>query len=281
MNNNIIKQLKKENKISIPNHLIDNIQYLVYGGSTAYGVSNNESDIDIYGFTIPTKEDIYPYLHNNYIYGFDDPPNVFTHFTQHNIDDKYDITIYSIIKFFYLLMKNNPMALESLYVKEDKIIYMTEIGKLIRDSRHIFISKGFIHSFAGFAYSQLHKMQTKNPIGSRKHKLINGIDYKFAYHAVRLLLEMEQLLLTNDMDLEKDAQLLYDIRKGIYTPKWLIDYCESKINYLKEYNSSLQHSPNRTEIKALLLNCLHIHNKNIYPKKIPNELLVIKDRNII
>lgn len=261
MSNNIVQQLKNENKLLIPDHLLNNIQYLVYVGSHAYGVNTETSDYDIHGFTIPNQEDIYPYMHKNIIYGFDDPPDVFHQFTKHHIDDKYDVTIYSIVKFFYLLLKNNPMTIESLFVKEDKIIQMTEIGKFVRENRSSFLNRGFIYSFAGFAYSQLYKMGTKNPIGKRKENLINGVDYKFAYHAVRLLLEMEQLTTTGTMDLEKDKLFLMDIRTGKYSREWIMQYAKQKLDTLNNNkNSVLRDKPNKDNIRALLNQCLYLHS---------------------
>ena len=43
----------------LPHHVRDGIQYEVVMGSLAYGVSNDNSDMDIYGFSIPPKEIIF------------------------------------------------------------------------------------------------------------------------------------------------------------------------------------------------------------------------------
>lgn len=270
MPEHIVQQLKNDGKISIPDQLLDNTQYLVYVGSHAYGVNTETSDYDIHGFTIPSKEDLFPYLHQNIVFGFDDPPNVFNQFSQHHIEDKYDVTIYSITKFFYLLLKNNPMTLESLFVKEDKIIHMTEIGKLVRDNRDMFVSKGFMYSFAGFAYSQLHKMDTKKPIGKRKDSLIDGVDYKFAYHAIRLLLEMEQLLTSGTMDLEKDKDFLLEIRGGKFGKEWITDYAKEKLYTLENRTKTdLPNRPNKDNIRALLMRCVDEHYRST-ENSIPN-----------
>jgi len=43
----------------LPYHVRDGIQYEVVMGSLAYGVSNDNSDMDVYGFSIPPKEIIF------------------------------------------------------------------------------------------------------------------------------------------------------------------------------------------------------------------------------
>lgn len=98
------KKLHKLKLIEIPRFLKTSVQYEVITGSVAYGVSTDTSDIDVLGFCIPDRSDVFPYSEGN-IVGFGDPPNPFNQYTQHHIynsNDKstYDLTIYSIIKFF-------------------------------------------------------------------------------------------------------------------------------------------------------------------------------------
>jgi hypothetical protein len=37
----------------LPNHILNGVQYEVVTGSIAYGVSNDSSDMDVCGFSIP------------------------------------------------------------------------------------------------------------------------------------------------------------------------------------------------------------------------------------
>ena len=79
----------------------------------------------------------------------------------------------------------------------------------MRENRRIFLHKGAWHKFKGYAYSQLHKMEIKSPQeGSRRAELVaeHGFDSKFAYHTVRLLDEVEQILMGGDIDLQRDKE---------------------------------------------------------------------------
>ncbi len=74
MNLKVLKRLKNDGLINPPAWLIQNIQMLVMMGSVAYGVSDDTSDIDVYGFCIPPVKYIFPHV-NGLIYGFDEIKN--------------------------------------------------------------------------------------------------------------------------------------------------------------------------------------------------------------
>ncbi|MBU0958451.1 MAG: nucleotidyltransferase domain-containing protein, partial [Nanoarchaeota archaeon] len=57
-----ILRCKKRGLINPPKHVTDGIQYEVLMGSQAYGVASAISDMDIYGFSIPKKEMLFPHL---------------------------------------------------------------------------------------------------------------------------------------------------------------------------------------------------------------------------
>lgn len=195
----ITKKLEEKNLISPPYFLKHNIHYEVMMGSFAYGVSNDVSDIDIYGFCIPPKDFIFPHL-AGHIEGFGEQKQKFEQFQQHHIKDcsnkkQYDITIFNIVKYFQLCMENNPNMIDSLFVPVNCIVHSTKIGNMVREKRKIFLHKGSWYKFKGYSYSQLHKMENKNPEGSRVETIQKfGYDLKFAYHVVRLLNEVEQIL---------------------------------------------------------------------------------------
>jgi len=58
----ILTSLNKQNLIHPPKWLPDNTAYLTIMGSQAYGVSIDDSDLDVYGFCIPPKDLVFPHL---------------------------------------------------------------------------------------------------------------------------------------------------------------------------------------------------------------------------
>jgi uncharacterized protein len=177
---NLIKELQQKNLLHLPSWFLENTMYLTITGSIAYGVTEDTSDFDIYGYAIPPKNVCFPHLAGE-IPGFGTPKQRFEQYTQHNIFDseavggkgrKYDFTIFNIIKYFNLCMQGNPNILDSLFVPQSCIIHSTTISEMVRDNRKLFLSKAIWPRFKGYAYNQLHKASGKNPeIGSKRHKL--------------------------------------------------------------------------------------------------------------
>ena len=89
----------------------------------------------------------------------------------------------------------------------------------------------------------------------------HGYDVKFAYHVVRLLNEVEQILEHGDMDLMLNNEQLKSIRRGDWKIEDIEGYFKDKERGLEIlYNKSkLPHKPREKEIKQLLLNCLEEH----------------------
>lgn len=184
-----ILRCKKRGLIDPPKHVLNGMQLEVLMGSQAYGVASAISDMDIYGFSIPRKEMIFPHLAGQ-IQGFGRQIQRFEQYQQHHVEDKdakkeYDFSIYNIIKYFQLCMDNNPNMIDSLFVPRTCILFTTKIGEMVRENRRLFLHKGAWHKFKSYGYSQLHKIKTKKPQGlddllkfEKKHKLSSQLTIK-------------------------------------------------------------------------------------------------------
>lgn len=228
--------------------------------------------MDVYGFCIPPKEDVFPHLRGE-IPGFGRQLQRFEQFQQHHVHDadalaghgrEYDLTIFSLVKFFQLAMENNPNIIDSLFTPQSCVLHCSPIGERVRERRQVFLHKGAWHKFKGYAYAQVHKMETKNPQeGSKRAENVEqfGFDVKFAYHVVRLLDEVEQILTLGDLDLQRDRERLKAIRRGDWTLEQVKAFFVIKEKELESAYaaSTLPHSPDEGAIKALLLECLEAH----------------------
>lgn len=158
------KLVEKGLIIDYPSHLKNNVHYECMTGSIAYGVSDDTSDIDVYGFSIPPKHIIFPYSYGH-IVGFGKKPYTFNQFQKHHIIDtngkEYDISIYNIVRFFQLCSENNPNMVDALFVPHRCVLHSTSVGNHVRDYKHIFLSKLAYHKFRGYAFSQMKKMKDK------------------------------------------------------------------------------------------------------------------------
>ncbi len=154
----------RENK-----NLGEKIIILALGGSHAYGMEQESSDLDTRGIALNSKEEI--------LLGTD--------FGQ-VVDIDTDATIYSFNKMIELLTKQNPNTIEILGCKPEHYLYLSDIGKELIDNRKMFLSKICIHSFGGYAESQLRRMENKSArlIGQAENeayilKSINNAKYEF------------------------------------------------------------------------------------------------------
>jgi predicted nucleotidyltransferase len=264
------QQLTDRGLLRPPRWLPSNVQYETVMGSVAYGVSSDTSDMDVYGWAIPPKEDIFPHLRGEII-GFGPEGKRFEQFEEHHVRDvdalagrgrTYDLTIFSIVKFFRLAMENNPNVIDSLFTPVTCVLHSTRVGTLVRENRRLFLHRGAWPKFKGYAYSQLHKLAIKKPTGKRAEVVArHGYDVKFAYHVVRLLGEVEQILLEGDIDLQRDNERLKAIRRGEWTEERLRQWAAHKEADLERAYaaSNLPPAPDEEKLKALLLNCLEEH----------------------
>jgi predicted nucleotidyltransferase len=265
-----LQRLADRGLIKPPRWLPGNVQYETIMGSVAYGVSSDTSDVDVYGWAVPRKEDVFPHLRGE-IAGFGKPAERFEQYQEHHVEDRdalaghgrtYDLTIFGIVKFFSLAMENNPNIIDSLFTPTTCVLHCTKVGDLVRENRRLFLHKGAWPKFKGYAYSQLHKLAIKQPRGKRAELTReHGFDTKFGYHVVRLIGEVEQILVEGDIDLQRDNERLKAIRRGEWTEERLRQWFADKESQLERAyaESALRASPDEDRMKALLLDCLEEH----------------------
>lgn len=278
----ILQELYEKKLIKPPEWMLTNTHYLTIMGSVAYGVSSDTSDMDIYGFAIPRKEVVFPHLNGHILVpvkngsdlfqvGFGDPVDSFCQWQEHGIVDEsalggkgreYDFTIFSIVRYFDLLMENNANIIDSLFTPQECVLHATYVGNLVRENKEVFLHRGVYAKFKQYAYSQLHKMTTKKPKGKRKAiREKFGFDVKFGYHLVRLLNECEQLLVKGTMDLRLNNEQLKAIRRGEMGEEEVRKWASDKERHLEALyaKSELPAVPQKEKIKKLLMECLDHH----------------------
>jgi len=267
-----------------PHFVAEGLQYEAMVGSVAYGVSGDASDLDLGGFCIPPQEQVFPHL-RGYVPGFDPEPKRFEQLQEHHVRDpaarggkgrSYDFNIYSIVKFFRLCADSNPNMVDCLFVPRRCLLFSTVVGELVREHRHLFLSRAAWPRFKGYAYQQLHKIRIKKPVGKRKEMVERyGYDVKFGYHIVRLLCEVEQILAEHDLDLERNREQLKAIRRGEWSLEKLEGWFADKERQLEEVHShsTLPDQPDVEPIKRLLLQCLEEYYGSLDPRVVrPDEL---------
>jgi uncharacterized protein len=261
-----------------PAFLKNNVQYETIVGSHAFGVADTSvrakvPDYDVYGIAIPPKNMLFKHL-IGWIPGFGEEPIGFEQWQRAHImeadagagDKEWDLSIFGIVRFFELCRENNPNVLDCLYTPEACVIHCTQVGRMIRDNRKLFLSKLCWKKYRGYALAQLKKVNDKVPIGSRAEIVEKfGYDVKFAYHIVRLFDEAEQIMLEGDIDLQRSREVLKSIRRGDWKLDDLKAWVIEKDRALESVyvTSSLPERPPLEPLRRLLLDCLEEHYGSI------------------
>lgn len=264
----IIERLQQQGLIKPPSWLAGNVRYETIMGSNAYGVSTDNSDHDMISWCVPPKDMVFPHL-AGHIQGFGRQQQKFICYQKHHVRTEkrmYDLNCYNIVHYFSLCLDCNPNMIDSLFAPRDCIVHSSQIAEMVREKRHLFLHKGAFFRYKGYSYSQLHKIGGKNPKGKRKADVEkHGYCTKFAYHLVRLLYEIEQILEEHDLDLRRNREHLKAIRRGDVSEDDIRQWASDKETHLEKLyeTSTLRHSPDEEAIKQLLLDCLEEHYGNL------------------
>jgi predicted nucleotidyltransferase len=239
--------------------------YLTVMGSRAYGVHNENSDWDFYGFVVPPLDVIFPHLRSE-IPGFGRQKQGFEQIQAQHLQTKtygeIDVTIYSIVKYFHLLMEGNPNIIDSIFTKGRCVEEMDEIGLMVSKNRHLFLSQKCYHTFKGMMWSHLARIKSGRIKEGRKNQGFDW-DVKDGYHSVRMALQLKQILFEGDLDLEAHIEPLKKIRNGEYSKDYVIAFCEAMLKEFEERESEfiLPYEPDEKKIKELLVACIETHHK--------------------
>lgn len=242
---------------------------VAYRGSIAHGMyvpksnPNSIDDKDIMAVCIPPLD---------YYFGFSQafPSNKMfpVNGTKEIMQDDWDVVIYEAKKFIDLLAKGNPNVLSLLWLSENYYISKTDAGDLLINNRDAFVGKHVYHSFVGYAYSQLHRMEhggTYQGHASAKRKELVakfGYDCKNAAHLIRLLRMGIEFLTDGELHvLREDASQLLEIKNGLWTLDKVKEestrlFSTAELAYV---NSKLPARPNYEKINNLSMEMFRGH----------------------
>ena len=183
------------------NHLGSQLLCLGLGGSYAYGTSRSDSDIDIRGVALNSKEEI--------LLGTD---------FEQVVDIQTDTTIYSLKKIFKLLAECNPNTIEILGLQDSQYIMTSDIWNKVRRNYSIFLSKKCIQTFGGYANAQLRRLETKSARETgqaQREKYIFGsienAEQTFLSNYVRLPEDSLKLHIEESDKEDYDTEIMIDV----------------------------------------------------------------------
>lgn len=182
-------------------HLGDNIFILALGGSHAYGTNTPDSDLDIRGGALNSKEEILLCKDFGVVE-----------------DRETDTVVYSFNKLISLLTECNPNVIEILGCKPEHYLYCTPIGEELIKNSHLFLSQRAYRAFGGYASQQLHRLQNKSntltgQIDNEKHllKTIQNVSCTFPQKFFSFPQESIRLYLDDAINKDFEKEIFMDV----------------------------------------------------------------------
>ena len=140
---------------------VKNPHFSYISGSRLYGMDTLESDIDIRAWTIPPFE---------YLIGV-------KNFECAELEG--DNKVYSLKRFLQLALKGDSIVTEGLFVPENKIVNITELGKSILNLKNDIVSNAIFWRIMGYSIGEWRKAMAIKIVPKRwkkeKHEVINNI----------------------------------------------------------------------------------------------------------
>lgn len=207
-------------------NLGSNIILLGLGGSHAYGMETETSDIDIRGVATNSAYNI--------LTGQD---------FEQVVETNTDTVIYSFDKIVDLLCSCNPNTIEILGLKPEHYLYLAPAGRELVNNRHMFLSKRAIHSFGGYANSQLRRMEHKAAIEMNQAKMEENIlksiehasvDFKVKYFGMPD--DAIKLYIDEAINPELESEIFMDISLSHYPLRDYRSLWNEMNNIVKAYN---------------------------------------------
>lgn len=144
--NSFTKQMN-ESKMEEQRLAIDKAIFIGVGGSRAYGTETINSDCDLRGVFIGKRKH---YLGLNTIEQVE--------IKRDDGSNEKDVMM-EFRKFVNLALANNPNIIEQLFLKPEHNLLVKQPFQVLIDNRNLFLSKKAKHTYSGYAFSQLKRIQ--------------------------------------------------------------------------------------------------------------------------
>lgn len=229
-------------------HLNNNIILLGLGGSHAYGTNNENSDVDVRGCALNSKNEI-----------------LLRHDFEQVVDTTTDTTIYSFNKLINLLVNCNPNVIEILGLKPEHYLFINKIGEELLKNKSMFLSKKATHSFGGYANAQLRRLDNKSARLAgmeerEKHVLnsINNASYTFREKYATYTDDQLKLYVGQSEHEDMEYEIFMDITLKHYPLRdWKGLYSEMS-NIIRDYSKIGKRNKNAIEHNKLGKHMCHL-----------------------
>lgn len=240
---------RKEAKVILTNIIGEYVT-----GSTAYGMNTATSDEDMKAICIlPIKETL---ILQEPVATLTLHPEDFDEelLSMAKIKEPTDYEVHTLKKFMNLAKECNPTIIEMLFVEDRFIKKNSPYAQILRENRHLFLSKRSIHSFGGYAMQQLirikHALFLQTPEGIEKQKELHNalnrmiLDFNEKYGDYNLKITLEEdgeiyVSMNGKIQLDKYLGMLSEVKNCCSTYNKMNHRNRKKEGRINKHNAHL------------------------------------------
>ena len=232
-------------------------------GSHAYGLSTENSDIDITAIVVaPAK---YHIGFQNEFKVVSDKPTYYIEAYRKYLpielqNKKLDGTIFEIKEFFRQATKSSPNIYDLLFAKDGNLLIdNNKFGNKILENRDLFVTKYLKNKFVGYASSDLKYIRENRNEPSKEL-------YKRSMHMIRILRVCKEALSTGQVNIYRtnDREELFGIRQGFWSIDKILSYAKILNEEIEELYNTSTVIPDKPDFDKLDKLCQNLIYQNLF-----------------
>ena len=164
-----------------------------------------------------------------------------------------------------LLANCNPGVIELFGLRPDHYLYVSPIGEELLKNKNLFLSKRAIHSFGGYAYSQLRRLDNKSArdLGQKEQenhilKSIENASYDFRTRYTPFPEDSLRLYIDESEKDDLDSEIFMDINLTRYPLRDYLNLWGELKNIVKEYAKKSRRNKEAIEHGKLAKHMMHL-----------------------
>lgn len=234
-----LQELLKKPEYKFIEDYKDRLCFIALSGSYAYGTNNEDSDIDIRGVVLPTKDEL-----------------IGLNSFEQRIDNDTDTVLYEFNKFVHLAANTNPNIIELL--GSPQYIIFNEVGQKLIDNAKMFLSKKCINSFGGYANQQLRRVENALSHNGVDEKTLNKHIFEVLKVAQAKLAEIDPYVSTDYVTFDLVDGELYMTVNFDAVPIHRVTTAFNELLTIKNEFNKLNHRNDKLTEKKLNKHLMHL-----------------------
>jgi len=226
----------------------NNLILLGPGGTYAYGLEDEDSDLNVIGITLNSKREVLTGKSFDRFY-----------------DESTDAVIFSFSKVISLLLKGNPATLDMLGLKNEHYLYLSPIANELLFSKKMFISKKTVRAYERFIRKALYSIMQKADGENFKRDMerlvlenVNDIKQDLTNRYTKMPIDSIYLYLGNSLRDINDIDIYMDMNLAHYPLRDYINLADDLRDTAEAFNKPGRRKGDAITLENISKHCMHL-----------------------